>query len=257
MTSSIAPSYAVLVGSSTLFIVSFYSGGLAKKLLSPEILTDDAVNSLRFIALPMILATMIILAMLLNATRQVYDARIETSSAIAGNFIKADRLYTYLGKPADNAHDAFREYASYFLDKENRTKAIFELFDRKKVENFMRMTQEMQPPKGDNGIFTNTKEYLLQTLGDITTLRFKAGTATTEVISNPTLALVIGWIWILYATIGACSPNNFLITGFSTASILCVSSILFLAAEYQHPEAGIIQAPQMALDLADKAINGE
>jgi len=255
VTHSIAPSYAVLVGSATLFIVSFYFGGLARKLLSPEILTEEAVTALRFIALPMILGTMLILAMLLNATRQVYDARIETVSAIAGDFIKADRLYTYLGKNAEPAHKEFKEYAAYFLNPTNRNSAIFELYDRTKTESFMRVTQEMQPPKGDNGSFSHSKEYLLETLGDITTLRFKAGTATNEVISNAALALVIGWIWILYVTMGAGSPTNFFVTGFSTASILCVASILFLAAEYQHPEAGFIVAPQAALDLAADTIN--
>jgi len=257
MTSSIAPSYAVLVGSATLFVVSFYFGGLARKLLSPSILTDEAVNALRFIALPMIFATMVILAMLLNATRQVYDTRISITSEIAGDFVKADRLYTFLGKNAEGAHAQFREYARYFLAPENRGKAIFELYDRNRIESFMRVTQEMQPPKGDAGGFMNSKTYLLETLGDITSLRFKAGTMTNEVISNAALALVIAWIWILYATMGAVSPTNFFITGFSSASILCVASILFLCAEYQHPAAGFIQAPQTALDLANKTISGE
>lgn len=257
MTQSIAPSYAVLVGSATLFVCSFYFGQLSRKLLPEDVLSEEAIAALRFIALPMMFATMIILAMLLNATRQVYDARIETTSAIAGDFIKADRLYTFLGRNADEAHAQFREYARYFLDAENRNKAIFELYDRKRSEPFMRAAQEMQPPKGDTGSFVRAKEYLLETLGDITDLRFKAGTATTEVISNPTLFMIIVWIWVLYATLGAVSPENFFVKGFSTASILCVSSILFLAAEYQHPEAGFVRAPQTALDLASEKINGE
>jgi hypothetical protein len=256
VTQSIAPSYAVLVGSATLFICSFYFGGLARKLLSPDIMSEEVVSSLRFIALPMMFATMVILAMLLNATRQVYDARINVVSAIAGNIVKADRLYTYMGRPADPAHEAFREYANYFLDAENRNKAIFEMYDRRRVENFMKLTQEMQPPKNDSGAFARTKEYLLETLSDITDLRFKAGTSTTEVISKPTLFLVLAWIWVLYATMGAISPPNPFVTWFSTASILCVASILFLAAEYQHPEAGVIVAPQTALDLAAREIGG-
>jgi hypothetical protein len=240
--------FAVLV----LAMVSFYFGTLAKKKTPDKYLTEDAISSIRFIALPLILVSTMALVFMLNVSRTGFDKREALLEKVSSEIIQFDRLLLFYGPTANPVREEYRNYIRYVVD--HRDEVFFGALDRKEVEPFASMVQQLPVPKGDTAKQA-TKDYLLDRLGELSATRFELSTYASKQIYTPTIILVTSWLCLIFFVAGGISPiGNPFVVAFGLFSAFSVSSVMFLILEYQQPLAGFIQLNTRPLELVAKTL---
>ena len=245
-------SYDAAIAITTLCVVAYYFGTLARQYLPEYLLGAEAIASGRFIALPLMLTTAIVMSLLLFTARASFDEKQALVNDMAANALQLDRALTYFGKPAEQAQTEFRDYMHYLI---GNPKAIYELADRSDAEEFAKHIQGLKVPERDNGIAANTKRFMLDLMGKLSLDRFKLATKAQRVIYPFSLTLMTIWLVVMFSFTGVTSPPlngpNF---WFSVIAAACVGSISFLIVEYQSSSAGFIQLDPSPFQMVLKNI---
>ena len=243
----------------TLAIVSYYFGTLARRYIPENFIGAQAIDAVRFVSLPLLLVTAVVLSMMLFTARQSFNAKQDLVNEMAGASLQLDRVLTYYGGPhALKAQDEFREYLQYLLKNPD---AIWKLKDRSDVEAFARDIQALPIPPKDTGVAVATKKFALDLMGKISQDRFMLGTLNAKVIYPATYTLLAIWLCVLFSCMGVTAPMfNTFVFWFSVVAAGCAGSVCFIIAEYQTSTAGLItldNAPfQMVLkEVGDGAVN--
>lgn len=223
----------------TLCVVAYYGGTLVRRYIPESALGQQAVEAVRFISIPLLLVSAVVMAMMLFTARASFNDKQALVNEIAGASLQLDRVLTYYGGPAaDKAQDEFREYLKYLLQDKD---AIWKLKDRAAVEPFAKDIQALPVPAKDNGVATATKKFALDLMGKISQDRFLLGTMNAKIIYPATYTLLAIWLCVVFSCMGATAPLfNPWVFWFSCIAAGCVGSICFIVAEYQTSTAGFI-----------------
>ena len=94
-------SYDAAIAITTLCVCSYYFGSLYRQWLPEYMLGAEAIASGRFIVLPLMLTTAIVMSLLLFTARASFDEKQALVNDMAANSLQLDRAMTYYGKPAE------------------------------------------------------------------------------------------------------------------------------------------------------------
>jgi hypothetical protein len=245
-------SYDAAIAITTLCVCAYYFGTLYRHWLPEYMLGAEAIASGRFIALPLMLTTAIVMSLLLFTARASFDDKQALVNDMAANALQLDRAMTYYGAPAEQAQTEFRDYMRYLIQN---PKAIYELKDRTDAEDFAKHLQGLIVPAKDNGIAANTKKFMLDLMGRLSLDRFKLATKAQRVIYPFSLTLMTVWLVVMFAFTGVTAPmSNGPNFWFSVIAAACVGSISFLIVEYQSSSAGFIQLDASPFEMVLKNI---
>lgn len=232
-------SYNFALAILVICVVSYYCGTLGRRCVPDTAVGQQAVDAVRFVAMPLVLVTTVVLAMMLFTARQNFNDRQALVDDIASTSLQLDRLLTYFGAPASKAKADFREYTEYLM---NTPDAIWRLKRRADIEDFAREIQNLPVPKGDTGAAASTKRAMLELMSKISIDRFRLGTMTAKIIYPFTYTLLAVWLCVVFSVMGMTAPLfNAWVFWFSVVAASCVGSVCLIIAEYQNSTAGLIQ----------------
>lgn len=237
-------SYHTALAVLVLAVVSYYFGSLAKKYVISELVTSEAMSSIKFLTLPLILTSAIVLGLMLSVTRATFDKREALVEKFASDAIQVDRLLTFYGPEASKAQQEFREYMAYLLN--NEMKVLHGAWDRTASEAFAKDIMAL-PTKGDKVMLKN---YLVDKMGELSQIRFDLASYADRQIYTPTIVLITSWLCVIFFVCGTVAPlGNAFVMAFGLLSAASVASVMFLILEYQQPIAGLIQLNERPLEL--------
>lgn len=247
-------SYDAAFAITTMCVVAFYAGSAIRHAIPEYLLGPEAIAAGRYVSLPLMLTTTIVMALMLFTARAAFDDKQDLVSDMASNTLQLDRAMTYFGKPAARAQDEFREYVRYMIAN---PKTIWELADRTTAEQFAIDLQALPIPAKDNGVAISTKAHILDLMGKISRDRFHLATKAQKVIYPFSLTLMTIWLVVMFSFMGVTSPPlNAPAFWFSVVAAGCVGSVSFLIVEYQSSTAGFIQLDASPFDMVLRNIGG-
>lgn len=249
-------SYDSAFAITTLCICAYYAGARYRLWVPEYLLGADAIAAGRFVALPLMLTTAIVMAMMLFTARSSFDDKQDLVSDMASNALQLDRMLTFFGgKSAGQAQDEYREYLQYMIAN---PKSIYELADRTTVEKFAVDIQTLPVPANDKGVAKSSKEHMLDLMGKLSRDRFHLATKAQKVIYPFSMTLLTIWLVAMFSFMGVTSP---MLNGpsfwFSVIAAGCVGSISFLIVEYTSSSAGFITLDMSPFELVLRNIGGK
>ena len=249
-------SYDAAVAITTLCVVAFYAGARMRALIPEYLLGSDAIAAGRFVALPLILTTAVVMAMMLFTARSSFDDKQDLLSDMASNALQLDRMLQFFNTPkASEAQLEYREYLQFLIAN---PKAIWELKDRTTVERFAVDIQTLPIPANDKGAAKSSKDHMLDLMGKLSRDRFHLATKASRVIYPFSMTLLTIWLVAMFSFMGVTSP---LLSGpsfwFSVVAAACVGSISFLIVEYTSSSAGFITLDMSPFELVLRNIGGK
>jgi hypothetical protein len=248
-------SYDAAFAITTLCVCAYYAGARCRLWVPEYLLGGDAIAAGRFVALPLMLTTAIVMAMMLFTARSSFDDKQDLISDMASNALQLDRMLTFFGGPqAGQAQLEYRDYLQYLIAN---PKAIWELADRTKAEKFAVDIQSLPIPKGDTGVAKSSKEHMLDLMSKLSRDRFHLATKAQRVIYPFSMSILLIWLVAMFSFMGVTSP---MLNGpsfwFSVVAAACVGSISFLIVEYTSSSAGFITLDMAPFDLVLRNIGG-
>jgi len=249
-------SYDSAIAITTLCICAYYAGARCRAWVPEYLLGGDAITAGRFVALPLMLTTAIVMAMMLFTARNSFDDKQDLISNMASNALQLDRMLAFYGGPqGGKAQVEYRDYLKYLIAN---PKAIWQLADRTTVEKFAVDIQSLPIPKGDTGVAKASKEHMLDLMAKVSRDRFHLATKAQRVIYPFSMSILLIWLVAMFSFMGVTSP---MLNGpsfwFSVVAAACVGSISFLIVEYTSSSAGFITLDMAPFDMVLRNIGGK
>jgi hypothetical protein len=222
----------------TIAIVSYYAGIYIRHYYFPN-LSHDAISSIRFATLPLILVMSVVMSSQLGAAREGFLNKQRTIDDMASLSVQLDRALTYYGKPAEQAQADFRDYLRYILSTPD---AMWGGVDRTNAEKFAIELQTLPVPIKDPGIAANTKKFILDLMGRISLDRYKLATLSIHGTYAFTSLLLSLWLSTIFICIGVSSEPLSSVAFFASLAVaFCVGSTAFITNEFENARQGLIQ----------------
>jgi hypothetical protein len=188
--------------------------------------------------------TALVLGLLVASAKSSFDTQRNGVAQLAANVILLDRALAHYGTESKDARDMLRASVADMLQhtwpQENPQsgQAEAKMGTEGRYEGLYEKIQELVPK---NDVQRAMQAQAIKTGTDIAQMRWLLFAQKGSSIPIPFLAVMVGWLMLLFASFSLFAPPNPTVVATLLISALAVSSALFLVLELDRPFAGIIQ----------------
>ncbi len=241
---------------SLIVFVCVFGGALLGLLVSPKLpIHHQSSESKDIVRLGMgLVATTaaVALGLLISSAKNFYDTQSTEVTQLAANYVLLDRVLAHYGPEASAARAALRAGLAFHLQYPAVAKGSSNIYSdissgTLKGEVILDRIEGLSP-RDDNQRFLKTQALSLSyQLGQTRWLMFEQNTVP---VPNLLLAMLIGWLIVLFLSFGIFAPRNFtVLSGLFLAALAVCGAILLILAMY-HPQSGLIRVSDAPLRAA-------
>lgn len=185
--------------------------------------------------------TALVLGLLIASAKSSFDTQRNGVAQLAANVIMLDRALAHYGPESKDAREMLRVAVADLLQStwpdENSGSKVAGGTEGK-YEGLYDKIQDLSPT---NDAQRAAQALAMKTVIDIGQMRRLLAAQKGSSIPIPFLAVMVGWLTLLFASFSLFAPPNLTVVATLLICALAVSSAIFLILELDRPFAGMIQ----------------
>ena len=192
------------------------------------------------------------LGLLVSSAKNFYDTQSAEVTQLAANYVLLDRILDHYGPEAKDARSALRVGLAFHLNYPAATKGSSQMYTdiksgTRKGEIILDKIEQLAPGDDNQRFLKGQALSLSFQLGETRWLMFEQNTVP---VPNLLLAMLIGWLIVLFLSFGIFAPRNFTVMCGLFLAALAVCGAILLILEMYHPQTGLIQVSDAPLRAA-------
>jgi hypothetical protein len=241
---------------SLLVFVGVSCGTLLGMLVSPKLpVHHQSSESKDVVRLGMgLVATTVAVALglLISSAKSFYDTQSNEVTQLAASYITLDQTLAVYGPETTDLRAALRDGLAHLLESDGASKGGNQSYLN--IKSGVRLSggvvaKLMQlSPKDDNQRFL--KAQALSVTFQLSQTRWLIFEQNAVPIPSLLLAMLIGWLIVLFLSFGIFAPRNLTVLGGLFMAALAVSGAILLILEMYRPQVGLIRVSDAPLRAA-------
>jgi hypothetical protein len=191
-----------------------------------------------------LVATMVavVLGLLISSAKSFYDTQNSEMTQLAANFILLDRVFAHYGAETKDIRVGLRDGLARLVEPEGPLQG-FKLGTRAD-ENLLNKISELSPRDDNQRSLKAEATSLMFQLGQTRWLIFEQNAVP---IPRLLLAMLIGWLIVLFLSFGIYAPRNMTVLAGLLLAALAASGAILLILELYRPQVGLIRVSDAPL----------
>jgi len=232
------------------------AGALLGMLVSPFLPVHHQSSESRDVvrlAMGLVATTVAVaLGLLIASAKSFYDTQSTEMTQLAADFLLLDRILVHYGPETTDARDALRAVLVQQLESSEILESANQTYGRIKSgartgEVIVNKIQKLSPADDNQRFLKSQAMSVTLKLGQTRWLMFEQSAVP---IPNLLLAMLFGWLIVLFLSFGIFAPRNLtVIAGLFIAAVAVCGAILLILEMY-HPQTGLIQVSDAPLRAA-------
>jgi hypothetical protein len=177
------------------------------------------------------------LGLLISSAKTFYDAQNNAVTQLAANYILLDQILAYYGPETSDARSALRGGLADLLEAEASLRRGNQ-YGARLGGSFLTKILELSPKDENQRSLKAQALSVAFQLGETRWLFFGQNAVP---VPSLLLAMLIGWLILLFLSFGAFAPRNLTVQIGLLVAALAVSGAIFLIVEMYRPHGGVIR----------------
>jgi hypothetical protein len=244
------------LATSLLAFLSITCGALLGMFLSPKLpvqhQTSESKDGIR-LGMGLVATTVAVaLGLLISSAKNFYDTQNTEITQLAANYILLDQTLSYYGTEATDIRSAMHRNLAHLLESEGSSRGTGQSYffirsGARVAENPFPMLLELNPKNENQRALKAQALSVAFQLGQTRWLIFEQNAVP---LPSLLLAMLIGWLVVLFMSFGMFSPRNITVLAGLFLAALAVSGAILLILEMYRPEVGLIRVSDAPLRAA-------
>ena len=225
----------VAVATFLCLIGAAYAGAVGNMRLAPKDLPEGTLEIVGQTANIFLVTTSVVLGLMLNSAKTTFETNDRNIHALATELILLDRTVRGLGPGAEDTHRHLIDYVQAAL----RQPHILEANPQAEAMLDAAGASLRSIRASDDQTLAQWND-ARQLLRQVVRLRWVGLDAAGGAIPTPLAVMLIGWLTLIFASLGFRAPRNAVVTTAFVVSALLLSSTLYLILEMDTPATGLM-----------------
>ena len=237
-----------------ILIAAIHAGRFVAANLPVRYVDDHTKESVKRATAFLMTIAALLLGLLISTGKSAFDKQSDAVSNLSAKIAHLDELLAHYGPDAAPARQELKQSARQVLTALWSGPAIQPTLtptSRGRNEKFLDTLFALHPANEAQAV---VKAQAIAVANTLIEDGFKLANMQHSVSTPLVIAVVVGWLTIIFASLGFCSSGNIVAAASEYIGAFAATAAVLLVLEYDRPFGGLLQISRRSLDVALAAL---